>query len=65
MTTVFDQIIEGQSLEEITKEHSIPLNILVIIRIRIEAVFRLQNMTEKDLERVKTGEKIQFPKYFQ
>lgn len=62
--TVFDDIMHGKDLEEITRERSIPLDILITIKIRIESVFRLQDMKEEHLDRVKENAKIQFPKYF-
>lgn len=63
MNKIFEDIALGKDLEAIVRERSIPLNILIIIRIRVEKAVHSEDM-ETEMKRVRLNATLQFPKYF-
>lgn len=63
MNKTFDDILIGKDLEALVSETSIPLNVLVTIKIRIEKCLHSET-TEADLVRLRASLPIHFPKYF-
>lgn len=63
MNKTLELITQGRDLESLVKDTGIPLNILVIVRIRVEKAIHSDNM-QMGLEIVEAGVMAQFPKYF-